>query len=111
MADRVAVMYAGRVVEYASTEELFYNPRHPYTLALLQAVPRLGNGNQELAPIAGAPPDLSRLPVGCSFYDRCPFHEDKCKEQSPPLASVGNDHQASCWVDITTFRMSSRGLP
>ncbi len=102
MADRVAVMYAGRVVEMAETEELFTNPRHPYTLALLRAVPRLENGSrQRLEPIAGTPPDLTRLPAGCSFYDRCPFRQDRCQEEAPSLAAVGERHQASCWVDVT----------
>ncbi len=102
MADRVAVMYAGRVVEMAETEELFTNPRHPYTLALLRAVPRLENGSrQRLEPIAGTPPDLTRLPAGCSFYDRCPFHQERCQEEAPSLAAVGERHQASCWVDVT----------
>ena len=102
MADRVAVMYAGRVVEMAETEELFTNPRHPYTIALLRAVPRLEHGSrQRLEPIAGTPPDLTRLPAGCSFYDRCPFRQERCREEAPSLAVVGEQHQASCWVDVT----------
>ncbi|OFV96758.1 MAG: peptide ABC transporter ATP-binding protein [Acidobacteria bacterium RIFCSPLOWO2_02_FULL_60_20] len=101
MADRVAVMYAGRVVESGPTDELFYRPRHPYTLALLQAVPRLGNGQQEVAPIAGSPPDLANLPAGCAFYDRCPFRLDKCKQEMPPLEPVAPNHNARCWVDIS----------
>jgi oligopeptide/dipeptide ABC transporter ATP-binding protein len=106
MADRVAVMYAGRVVEYGRTDELFYNPRHPYTLALLKTVPRLGmgqqgNAQQELAPIPGAPPDLARLPAGCAFYDRCGFREEKCQQQAPPRDPVGEGHLARCWVDIS----------
>jgi oligopeptide transport system ATP-binding protein len=101
MADRVAVMYAGRVVEHGPTDDIFYRPRHPYTLALLRAVPRLGNGSAEVASIGGSPPDLAHLPAGCAFYDRCPFHEDKCKREMPPLEPVGPDHFARCWVDIT----------
>ncbi len=102
MADHVAVMYAGRVVEYAPTEELFSNPRHPYTLALLKSVPRLGNGTSELSSIPGCcPPNLAELPPGCSFYERCSFGEPRCQEAAPPLAPVGEDHQASCWVDVT----------
>jgi oligopeptide/dipeptide ABC transporter ATP-binding protein len=100
MADRVAVMYAGRVVEYAETGELFLNPRHPYTLALLKAVPRLGDGAGIVAPIPGAPPDLARLPAGCSFYERCRFRLAKCETEPPPLAPVGENHVASCWVDV-----------
>ena len=101
MAERVAVMYAGRVVESAATAELFANPRHPYTLALLKAVPRMGNGAQALASIGGEPPDLARLRSGCSFYDRCSFREEKCKDQPPPLEPVSEGHFARCWVDIT----------
>ena len=101
MADRIAVMYAGRVVEYGATEEIFYRPRHPYTLALLKAIPRLGNGSQEVASIGGSPPDLAHLPAGCAFYDRCPYHEDKCQQQAPPLEPVAPDHSARCWVDIS----------
>jgi len=101
IAERVAVMYAGKVVEYAATGELFANPRHPYTVALLNAVPRPDDPSQVIVPIAGSPPDLTRLPQGCSFYDRCPFREDRCREASPPLAPSGDeDHLARCWVQI-----------
>ncbi len=107
IADQVVVMYAGKVVESAPTQELFANPRHPYTLALLKAVPRPGDPNQTVAPIPGAPPDLTRLPQGCSFYDRCPFREDRCREEPPPLAPVApgvSDHFARCWVDVYRSR-------
>ena len=100
IADHVAVMYAGRVVEYAPTGDLFAHPCHPYTLALLKAVPRPGDVNQTIAPIPGSPPDLMRLPRGCSFYDRCPFREDRCREESPPLDPVAPEHLARCWVDV-----------
>ena len=100
LADHVAVMYAGKVVEYAPTEDLFARPSHPYTLALLKAVPRAGDVGQTVAPIPGVPPDLKRLPPGCSFYDRCPFHAERCREEIPPLAPVAPEHLASCWVGV-----------
>jgi oligopeptide/dipeptide ABC transporter ATP-binding protein len=101
MADRVAVMYAGRVVEYASTDELFANPRHPYTIALLNAVPRPGYA---LASIPGAPPNCSQLPAGCAFYERCAFHEPECVVEAPPMISVARDHIVSCRVDVRRER-------
>jgi oligopeptide/dipeptide ABC transporter ATP-binding protein len=108
MADRVAVMYAGRVVEYGTTDDVFYHTRHPYTEALLKAVPQLGN--HDVSPIAGAPPDLARLPAGCAFYDRCAYREEKCRETAPLLESVGEGtgHTARCWVTVPTPSPRSR---
>jgi oligopeptide transport system ATP-binding protein len=100
MADRVVVMYAGHVVEMAPTDELFANPRHPYTLGLLASVPRLDEARQEeLTPIEGAPPDLLHPPEGCPFAPRCLFVTSQCKSP-PPLRTVGSNHMAACWYDI-----------
>jgi len=97
-ADRVNVMYAGRIVETASAKELYANPRHPYTLGLLRSVPRLDETRKEkLEPIEGLPPDLVNLPQGCSFYPRCRFHIDKCLSDRPPLMLVGEKHMSACW--------------
>ena len=97
-ADRVNVMYAGRIVETASAKELYSNPRHPYTLGLLRSVPRLDETRKEkLEPIEGLPPDLVNLPQGCSFYPRCRFHVDKCLNERPPLMLVGEKHMSACW--------------
>jgi oligopeptide transport system ATP-binding protein len=97
-ADRVNVMYAGRIVETASAKELYANPRHPYTLGLLRSVPRLDEMRKDkLEPIEGVPPDLVNLPKGCPFYPRCRFHVDKCLEESPPLMMVGERHFSACW--------------
>jgi oligopeptide transport system ATP-binding protein len=97
-ADRVNVMYAGRIIESASAKELYKNPRHPYTLGLLKSVPRLDQSRKsKLDPIEGVPPDLINLPPGCSFYPRCSFRVDKCKEEMPPLMQVDDKHQAACW--------------
>jgi len=96
-ADRVNVMYAGRVVETATAKELYANPRHPYTLGLLRSVPRLGpNVKERLIPIKGMPPDLVAPPAGCRFRPRCPRAQIRCEEE-PVLAGVGPDHQAACF--------------
>ncbi len=97
LADRVATMYAGRVVEIGKTEDLFYHPRHPYTLGLIRAVPTVTGGFEELASIPGSPPDLINLPSGCKFHPRCAFATDKCRQQEPELEQVGDRHFTACW--------------
>ena len=98
-ADRVNVMYAGKIVERGSAREIYANPRHPYTLGLLRSVPRLDEPRRaKLEPIPGQPPDLSRLPGGCSFAPRCPFVIERCRADVPPLELVGAEHLAACWV-------------
>ena len=98
-ADRVNVMYAGRIVERATAREIYANPRHPYTLGLLRSVPRLDEPRKaRLLPIPGQPPDLSRLPPGCSFAPRCTFAIDRCRLEAPSLEPVGPEHMSSCWV-------------
>jgi oligopeptide/dipeptide ABC transporter ATP-binding protein len=97
-ADRVNVMYAGRIIEQASAAELYANPRHPYTLGLLRSVPRLDEPRRErLQPIDGQPPDLTRLPPGCAFAPRCAYRVDRCGEAAPPLVPVGAGHLSACW--------------
>ena len=98
-ADRVNVMYAGRIIERGTAREIYANPRHPYTLGLLRSVPRLDEPRRErLAPIDGQPPDLTRLPPGCAFVPRCAFRVDRCLEQAPALRPVAADgHVAACW--------------
>src|SRR5438876_1751092 len=106
MADRVVVMYAGKVVETAPTDELFANPRHPYTLGLLSSVPRLDEKRtSELRTIEGAPPDLSQPPPGCPFMPRCAFARAICRTM-PPLDPVAGNaaHRKACWVDVTDPR-------
>jgi oligopeptide transport system ATP-binding protein len=99
-ADRVNVMYAGRIVESASADSIFATPRHPYTIGLLRSVPRLDRpAQQKLVPIEGQPPDALNLPRGCAFHPRCPFAIDKCREQTPALTQVGDNHLAACWVN------------
>ena len=98
-ADRVNVMYAGRIIERATAAELYSNPRHPYTLGLLRSVPRLDEPMRErLMPIEGQPPDLTRLPPGCAFAPRCSFRVARCETESPPLEPVsGGGHESACW--------------
>jgi oligopeptide/dipeptide ABC transporter ATP-binding protein len=100
-ADRVNVMYAGRIVESASADTIYGAPRHPYTIGLLKSVPRLDRPVAEkLAPIEGQPPNPLALPSGCAFHPRCPFAIEKCRVAAPPLGSVGDSHLAACWVDV-----------
>ncbi|MGY1854787.1 ABC transporter ATP-binding protein [Modestobacter sp. SYSU DS0290] len=97
IADRVLVMYAGRPVEIGSVEEIYYEPRMPYTLGLLGSLPRLDASTRErLTPIVGAPPSLVSLPPGCPFAPRCPLHVAACDEAEPPLLQVSPGHEAAC---------------
>jgi oligopeptide transport system ATP-binding protein len=106
MTDRVVVMYAGKVVEEAPTEEIFANPRHPYTLGLLASVPRLDEvRTSELKTIEGAPPDLLKPPPGCPFMPRCAFARAICRTMPPLDPLTGNAaHRKACWVDVTDPR-------
>ena len=97
MCDRVAVMYAGRIVEHGSVRDIFNNPSHPYTEALLASVPKMDQVVDRLYSIEGQPPPLHDLPVGCSFADRCPVVMDKCREVYPTELRVSEGHTASCW--------------
>jgi len=106
MTDRVVVMYAGKVMETAPTDEIFANPRHPYTLGLLASVPRLDEErHSQLKTIEGAPPDLIKPPSGCPFMPRCAFARSICKTM-PPLDLVPGttNHYKACWVDVTGGR-------
>jgi oligopeptide/dipeptide ABC transporter ATP-binding protein len=98
-ADRVNVMYAGKIIEQGTAREVYTNPRHPYTLGLLRSVPRLDEPRREkLDPIQGQPPDLSRLPQGCAFAPRCAYRIERCTAEIPPLEAVGGTHRSACWV-------------
>ncbi|MQA99527.1 MAG: ATP-binding cassette domain-containing protein [Actinobacteria bacterium] len=114
ICERTHVMYAGRFVETAPTNELFDRPRHPYTLGLLRSVPRLDASQKEkLIPIPGAPPDLSILREGCSFAPRCPYATDESRERTPMLEGIdGPMHRVACWnpvpdAEVATVASSS----
>lgn len=97
LADRMITMYAGTVVERATVNDLFYRPRHPYSVGLLRAVPRVSGAMGAVESIAGSPPDLIRLPPGCTYAPRCPFAVDACLEREPELLPVDMaDHDARC---------------
>ncbi len=97
-ADRVAVMYAGRIVEMGSTVRIFDNPAHPYTQALLSCLPDVGLRRGQLVEIGGQPPDLAHLPPGCPFAPRCPKRQAVCDTAYPPAVTIGPGHVAHCWV-------------
>jgi oligopeptide/dipeptide ABC transporter ATP-binding protein len=98
MCDRVAVMYAGRVVEQGTTEDVFVHPEHPYTWSLLRSIPRLDADEHEaLKPITGSPPDMHHLPSGCKFQPRCPFAIERCSREEPTLEPV-RSQLSRCWV-------------
>jgi oligopeptide/dipeptide ABC transporter ATP-binding protein len=97
MCDRVAVMYAGRIVEQGAVRELFKSPRHPYTQALLASVPKLGS-KEPLYAIPGHPPDMGELPGGCSFHPRCPHAWDRCRVEEPVESLASASHQARCFL-------------
>ena len=99
--DRISVMYAGRIVETASTEEIFTAMRHPYTQALLGSIPKLSQDNRRpLVSIPGIPPDLTSPPAGCRFAPRCPYATDQCRAEEPPLDGVRSDHLFACWHPV-----------
>jgi oligopeptide/dipeptide ABC transporter ATP-binding protein len=109
--DRVNVMYAGNLVESGSTEVIYGEPRHPYTLGLMTSVPRLDMARrQDLNVIQGLPPNLARLPRGCTFNPRCYMAIDRCRKERPPLVEVGEDHYASCFRSSEVSKEERAGV-
>ena len=97
-ADRVNIMYAGKIIERGTAREIYSNPRHPYTVGLLKSVPRLDQPRRaRLEPIEGQPPDLINLPQGCAFRARCQWAVDRCAAEVPPLMQTGDGHRSACW--------------
>ena len=97
VADRVAVMYAGKIVEYAGVEETFGDPWHPYTQALLRSIPKMTDEKIRLSAIEGTVPDAVRFPSGCRFHPRCPFADRQCQELEPALLFLDEGHRVACW--------------
>lgn len=96
VADRIAVMYAGRIVEHADVFDLYARPAHPYSKGLLESIPRLDQKGHVLAAIGGLPPNLMRIPPGCSFHPRCPYAQDICRSEPPALRALGHDCRSAC---------------
>jgi oligopeptide/dipeptide ABC transporter ATP-binding protein len=97
MCDQVAVMYAGRIVEIGGVREIFDNPSHPYTMALLSCLPKV-DAKSKLVTIEGDVPDLSMLPAGCSFAPRCDYRESICEENIPAQIEINENHKVTCWL-------------
>ncbi len=96
ICERVCVMYAGRIVETAQTSELFETPKHPYTLGLFDAIPRLDGGRERLRAIPGTVPDPRHLPQGCAFAPRCPYATDTCRAGLPQFRTISPTHMVMC---------------
>ena len=100
-ADRVNVMYAGKIVEKGSAHDIYDNPMHPYTIGLMASVPQLDQDvKKKLVPIQGQPPNLAFVPEGCAFHPRCNHAIERCRNEIPKLISVGKNHEKACWVDV-----------
>ena len=97
VCDKVAIVYAGKIVEMAPVEKLFATPSHPYTQGLIASVPKLGSGVKVLPSIPGSVPDLASMPTGCRFAPRCKYATDKCREQEPELLDISEDQKCRCW--------------
>lgn len=97
VADRIGIMYAGKIVEEAPTEKIFGNPQHPYTQYLINSLPKFGDKTPRES-VPGSPPSLAALPSGCAFHPRCPHVMDICKKEVPKLTSLADDHKAACWL-------------
>ena len=100
MCDEIIVMYAGRICERGTADEIFYNPRHEYTKGLLRSIPRLETGHERLIPIAGSPVDLTNMPKGCSFASRCDNCMKICLSTLPEELDINDFHKASCWMNV-----------
>ncbi len=107
MCDEIIVMYAGRICERGTADEIFYNPRHEYTKGLMRSIPRLDSKNKKLIPIAGSPVDLTNMPKGCAFASRCDRAMKICLEQLPEEYPINDHHMASCWMNVRDVYMEA----
>jgi oligopeptide/dipeptide ABC transporter ATP-binding protein len=98
LADRIAVMYAGKLMEVAQAVPLYDRPLHPYTQGLLKSIPNISLEEQKLETMPGSPPDLIEPPTGCRFHPRCPYAMEKCSSVEPPMKEIENGHRAACWL-------------
>lgn len=99
LCDRIMIMYGGKIVEVGTDREIFYEPKHPYTMGLLKCVHNPEKKQEKLMPIAGSPPDLLKPPAGCPFVDRCPEAMKICKLQMPEVTTYSETHQCACWLE------------
>ncbi|HSR12351.1 MAG TPA: ABC transporter ATP-binding protein [Thermodesulfobacteriota bacterium] len=100
-ADRVNVMYAGKIVEKGTAGDIYGNPMHPYTIGLMASVPQLDQDvRRKLVPIRGQPPNLANIPKGCAFHPRCDYAVERCRRETPELAGTGSQHERACWVHV-----------
>ena len=108
MCDEIIVMYAGRICERGTAEEIFYNPRHEYTKGLLHSIPKITVGKEKLSPIAGSPIDLLNMPKGCAFVSRCDKAMKVCLDNHPDEVRINDDHIASCWMNVKPMAAKSQ---
>jgi peptide/nickel transport system ATP-binding protein len=97
LADRVATVYAGQIIEIGDVRTIFRNPGHPYTIGLIKAVPTLTSDRSALVSVPGSPPDLIQLPTGCKFHPRCPLADERSREEEPALVEIASGHHVACW--------------
>ena len=109
LVEKVAVMYAGFIIEMALVHDLYTNTSHPYTLGLLESIPTLDGSEERLIPIEGSPPDMLLSPQGCPFAPRCRFAIDRCQEENPPVVTIAPDHYAACWEWQTVREKAKKG--
>ena len=102
VADKIAVMYGGRIVEHAPVFDIYGNPAHPYTKGLLESIPRIDQKGQELYAIKGLPPNLLDMPTGCAFHPRCPYRQDDCVTEAPALDAISDERGSAChyWREV-----------